>query len=201
MLRQVGAISVANLDEMVDTMTALVRLPPPRRRRVALIAPTGGPSVGLADAAGRAGLQAPALSPRSYEQLGEFWNMIGGSYRNPLDMGSTTGQAEANFGRILEIIAADDNVDGMIYDLGPGGLNRRDPDRLERTLTTLDAFRDSWGKPVVLASLLTANPENWVAARNELAARGYAVYPSVDRAAQAYARVEGYWATRRERET
>jgi acyl-CoA synthetase (NDP forming) len=199
MLRQAGAISVANREEMVDTMTALVRLPPPRGRRMALLAPTGGTSVGIADAAGRAGLEAPALSPHSYQQLGEFWNMIGGSYRNPLDMGSTTGQAEGNFARILEILAEDENIDGMIYDLGPGGLNRRDPERLQRMLAALDAFRDTWGKPIVLASMLNANPEPWVATRNELVARGYTVFASVDRAAQAYARVAAYWAEREER--
>ena len=57
-------------------------------QELTLISITGGQSVVSTDAFAQAGLQATSLSERSYERWGRFFNIIGGSYRNPIDMGS-----------------------------------------------------------------------------------------------------------------
>ena len=61
--------------------------------RVGLMAMTGGQSVVIADTFAREGLQVPLLTSASYEKLSSFFNIIGGSYRNPLDIGGTIGWA------------------------------------------------------------------------------------------------------------
>src|SRR5688572_26534775 len=91
MVRQAGAIPVVTRDELIDAMQALVRTVPARGRRMALLAGSGGQSVAISDAAGRAGLEMPRLADKSYERLKEFFNIIGGSYFNPFDMGGTIG--------------------------------------------------------------------------------------------------------------
>ena len=77
---------------------------------------------------------------------------------------------------------------------GWGG--RRDPERQERTLRAVDAFRDAWGKPVLMVCAPGTNLEAWQEVWRELVAHGYAVYASFDRAAQAYARSAWYWGER-----
>ncbi len=196
MVRQAGAISVATREELIDTMAALVRAPAPRGTRMVLLAGTGGSSVAIADAAGRAGLSAPGFSAESAGRLSEFFNTVGGSYGNPLDMGSTVGMrgAEGNLARILDIVGGEAGFDGAIYQMGMGG--RRDPERQERTLRAVDAFRDAWGKPVLMVCAPGTNLEAWQEVWRELVAHGYAVYASFDRAAQAYARSAWYWGER-----
>lgn len=202
MVRQAGAIHVQNVDEMIDTMATIVRIPRTTGREMGLLAMSGGQSVAITDSAGRAGLNLPALSDESYSKLSEFFNIIGGSYRNPFDMGGTIGirGAENNLARILEIIAADPALDAAIYEMGAGqAVNRNDPDRFKRALDAIDKFRSDWGKPVIMVCHPGANPESYNTARTELLERNYPVIPSFDRAAQAYARVANYWTTRGER--
>ena len=205
MVRQAGAIPVATRDDMLDTMAALVRNPAPRGKRMALLAGSGGQSVAVSDSAGRAGLDMPRLSDASYDRLKEFFNVIGGSYFNPFDMGGTIAPnsargSESNLQKILDILAEDHNLDAAIYEIGAGGGPRNDPERLTRQLNTIDAWRDGlWLKPLLMVVHPGTNPEAYDTARSELIKRGYAVYPSFERAAHAYARMYAYYQTRTER--
>jgi acetyltransferase len=206
MVRQAGAIPVVTRDELLDTLAVLVRSPRPSGRRIALLAGSGGQSVAISDAAGRAGLQMPRLSDRSYERLQEFFNVIGGSFFNPFDMGATIAPtsvrgSESNLAKILDILSEDGNLDAAIYELGTGGPGGRpDPERLQRTLDTIDAWRaNSWRKPLVMVVHPGTNPDAYNSVRSMLIERGYPVCASFDRATQAYSRVERYYATRAER--
>ncbi|RLT35209.1 MAG: hypothetical protein DWI59_04310 [Chloroflexi bacterium] len=206
MVRQSGAIPVVTRDELIDTMAVLVKCPPAIGRRMALLAGSGGQSVAVSDSAGRAGLQMPRLSDASYDRLKEFFNVIGGSYFNPFDMGGTIAPTSArgsenNLQKILDILSEDGNLDAAIYELGVGGPGgRTDPERLTRTLDTIDAWRaNSWQKPLLMVVHPGTNPEGYNLVRSALIERGYPVYPSFDRAAGAYSRAERYYATRAER--
>ena len=92
MIKQVGAVAVHNLDEMNDVVKATLLTKRTQGNRLGLIAMTGGQSVVLNDAFEKAGWKVPTLSEESYAQLSEFFNIIGGSYRNPLDAAGTIGQ-------------------------------------------------------------------------------------------------------------
>jgi len=118
-VKQCGAVTADSLDETVDVVKALLHTKPCSGRRLGLIAMTGGQSVVITDAFVRAGLEVPLLSERSYERLRGFFNIIGGSYRNPLDVGGTLGfgAAPENLERMLEILDEDENVDAIALEI------------------------------------------------------------------------------------
>ena len=121
MVRQAGAVSVDSLDEMLDVVKGLRLTKPARGRRIGLMAMTGGQSVVITDAFAKAGWEVPALSDASYASLGEFFNTIGGSYRNPLDMAGTISQNPAEFlTRILTIMERDPNLDALAVEVSAG---------------------------------------------------------------------------------
>ena len=64
-------------------------------------------------------------------------------------------------------------------------------------LDTIDRWRDTkWQRPLLMVVNPGSNPESYNLVRAQLIARGYAVYPSFERAAQAYDRIERYYARR-----
>jgi acyl-CoA synthetase (NDP forming) len=200
MMRQVGAIPVSTLDEMLDVMACLVHGKPPMGRRVALMAMTGGQSVAISDAFGRANLEVPALSDHSYEQLGEFFNIIGGSYRNPFDMAGTIGAAgdPGNFYKILDILAEDPGLDSFVYEFSAGFFIRqwRGEDgekRLNDMLDGLDRFRERTGRPLVLVVHPGHLEAEILPLKQELWKRNYAVYGNFDRAAIALSKVTNFY--------
>ena len=200
MMRQVGAIPVNTLDEMLDVMACLVHNPAPAGRRVALMAMTGGQSVAISDAFGRANLEVPALSDKSYERLGEFFNIIGGSYRNPFDMAGTIGLAGEpdNFYKILDILADDPGLDSFVYEFSAGFFIRQwsgedGQKRLHEMLDGLDAFRARIGRPLVLVVHPGHLEAEIIPLKEELWRRNYPVYGNFDRAATALARVTAFY--------
>jgi len=115
-----GAVEVAGFDALLDAVELFSRGRPLSGRRLGLVAMTGGQSVVLTDTFTAAGLEAPALSPASYEELKGFFNIVGGSYRNPLDAGATIGMGPANLDRILDILDRDPIIDAIVLDIGTG---------------------------------------------------------------------------------
>ena len=205
MVRQAGAIPVVTRDELIDTMAVLVKCPPATGRRMALLAGSGGQSVAVSDSTGRAGLEMPRLSDATYEQLKGFFNVIGGSYFNPFDMGNTINPTsargdESNLQKILGLLSADPVLDAAIYEIGAGGQGTNAQERFKRALDDITEWRDAtWKKPLLMVVTPGTNPENYQLARTALIERNFPVYPSFDRAAAAYARATTYWATRAER--
>ena len=90
-MRQSGAVEVSGLEPMLDAIELLTRARPVRGRGMALVAMTGGQSVVISDTFASQGLQVPALSEASYAEFKSFFQVIGGSYRNPLDAAWTIG--------------------------------------------------------------------------------------------------------------
>jgi acetyltransferase len=110
-VRQCGAVNVTSMEELVDTLKALLYLPPVRSGRVAITGGSGGQSVAIADVFAEAGLEVPRLSKTSYDELATFYSLIGGGYPNPIDTGN---ENRAELKRILEILERDTNTDNII---------------------------------------------------------------------------------------
>lgn len=196
-MRQAGVVQAHSLDETIDAVKALVYTKPSTGRRMGLIAMTGGQSVVITDAFEREGLEVPLLTAASYEKLAAFFNIVGGSYRNPLDAGGTIGMgfAPQNLQRLLNILEEDENVDAVAMEIGTGFIARRlksSPALLDHLVETLAAHRERSSKPFV-AVVHPGHMEDVSAhIRNRLLERGIAVFAGFEQAARAMARAIAY---------
>jgi len=203
MVRQAGAIATTTMDDTIDTLKALLNCKPGTGRRMGLMAMTGGQSVVITDAFERAGLEVPLLTAKSYEELASFFNIIGGSYRNPLDMGGTIGFGgqQGTLERLLTILDSDEHVDAIAMELASGFMARQwqaDPSSLDRMLDLLTAHQERSDKPF-LTILHPGHVEDVTfQARKKVAERGLAAFHSFERAAVALNRAIGYWRRREE---
>ena len=141
---QSGAVSVASLDAMLDAMELLARGRRVGGRGMGLVAMTGGQSVVITDTFAAAGLEVPALSEASYAELKGFFNIIGGSYRNPLDAGGTIGMGhdQGNLDRILDILERDAAIDAIVLEIGTGLRAARWPTHEEELTGLLDKLAE-----------------------------------------------------------
>jgi len=196
LIRQAGAIRVDTQEELLDTLKVLLFAKPGYGRRLALMAHTGGPSVVITDAFSRAGFAIPELTQASYDELATFFNVIGGSYRNPFDMGGTIGGPNsANLDRLFDILERDENIDTIVMDVAANFMARQffqNPERLPEFLARLTRQRDRSAKPFITI----LNPAHLEAevlpVRQALQAEGFPVLPSFERAAAALRRAMDY---------
>jgi acyl-CoA synthetase (NDP forming) len=190
-VRQSGACSVDNLDAMLDAVELVARGREVKGRRMGLVAMTGGQSVGITDTFASAQLEVPTLSDSSYDELKAFFNVIGGSYRNPLDAGGTIGGGvhQGNLDKILSILDRDPAIDAIVLEIGTGFRAARwatHEDELTGMLDRLAEFAKATAKPFAVI-LHPANVEAIVARSKELArARGLVVFDTFERAAAAF---------------
>ncbi len=192
-VRQAGALQAESLEDTIDVVKALLYAKPTTGRGVGLMAMTGGQSVVITDAFVNAGLDVPRLSDASYAELKSFFNIVGGSYQNPLDMGGTIGfgGSAATLARLFGILDADPNIDAVAMEMASGFLARMwaaNPASLDGLLDTLVAHRDASPKPFVVV-LQPQHVEDVVRqARLRVQERGIAAFASFDRAARALKR-------------
>ena len=196
LIRQAGALRVDSLEDMLDTLKLLLHARPGSGRRLALMAMTGGPSVVITDAFSKAGFSVPELTEASYAQLATFFNVIGGSYRNPFDMGGTIGGPQgANLDRLFDILDQDGNIDAVVMDVAALFMALQfiqHPERLDEFVGRLVRHRDRSAKPF----LTILNPAHMEAevlpVRHALQDRDIPVLPTFERAASALARATAY---------
>jgi len=197
-VRQSGAVEAENLDALIDAVELFARGRRLQGKRVGLVAMTGGQSVSITDAFAAAGLEVPRLSDASYEELKDFFNIIGGSYRNPLDAGGTIGMGhdQGNLDRILDILERDPAIDAIVLEIGTGLRAARWPAHEEELTGLLDKLaefnlRSHKGFAVILHP---AHVEVIVTRAKELArGRGLVVFDSFERAAAAFGIAAEYW--------
>ena len=183
---QGGAVTVRGMDELVDTLKALLYLKPVYGNRVALAGGSGGQSVAITDAFTEVGLEVPALTQDSYDQFEEFFSVIGGSYRNPIDTGNPN---RAQMNRILEIVEGDANVDNIVLLMftgtgGPPGVD----DRRDKEIESIIELRNRSPKPVVASIIVPFLPKVVGEARTlvkKLQDGGVPAFTTLERAALA----------------
>ncbi len=195
LIKQCGAIKVDSLDEMVDVTKALLYLKPTTGNRVGLIAMTGGQSVVITDTFAKAGLRVPLLTEASYREFASFFNIIGSSYRNPLDISSNFGSVELLM-RMVDILGRDENIDSVVLELSMAFLaiiRQRAEKFLDDLLDALTNFKDRSEKPFL--TILIPGPEETAAleTRARLVERGIACFPDFARGANALRKVIDYY--------
>ena len=201
LLRQAGAIAADSLEEALDALQCIVRLPRSDKRNLALIAMTGGQSVAITDQFEKGGFGVPELQQKSYDRLGEFFVTIGGSFRNPFDAASTIGRETDNLQKILDILADDANIEGVALEMQARDFDKG-TERVDGQIALAKQYRERTGQPVVAlmpeGSVGQMTPETITAARYHVAQAGVPVFPTFARGAQALNRAVRYWAWREE---
>jgi acetyltransferase len=127
LLRQLGIVQVASLNEMLDTVTLLAgaqRVTRPRWRTV-VVSGLGGECGRVADAAERAGVELPPLSPATVEEIASFMPDFANP-RNPLDGTGAMYEDASLFPRLLDCVLKEDGADVVAVNLRanvprPGG--------------------------------------------------------------------------------
>jgi acyl-CoA synthetase (NDP forming) len=193
-MRQGGAIPVLGIDELIDTLKALLYLRPVCGDRVVLAGGSGGQSVAITDAFTEAGLEVPSLSQESFDKFEEFFTVIGGSYRNPIDTGNPN---RAQMKRIINIIEHDSNTDNIVMLMnasgaGPPGMN----DQRDDEIKAITEMRNRTSKPVMVCLQLTMLPRVIADARTivkELQDNGIPAFTSLERGATALKNALDYY--------
>jgi len=202
MLRQAGAIAVESQDELLDVARTLLAGQIATGSRAGLIAMTGGPSVVMTDAFTQAGLDVPLLTDASYAKLREFFQVVGGSLRNPLDAGGTIamGVRSDNLERLLHILLADASIDVIALDLGVAlAIDRylEHPTLAVAVADVLAGFAQHTSKPFAVIVDAPHRPVEAAGLRDDLQRRGVLTFVSPQRAARALRQSIEYWRTRR----
>ncbi len=199
LVRQVGAVAVNSVDELVDMLVIFCFFErPPAGRGVGIVGGGGGFSVFAADEVDEAGLTAPVLSQHAQEELRRFTPVAGSSVRNPVD--TLAVMEPAKLVDTLRIVAAEETVDVILghtgFGWGPGRVATAmgfDLYKLmEAVVDAMERAREMVKKPIalVVATPPILEPTEHSLRFQELCwRRGFPAFPSIPRAANAIAKM------------
>jgi len=192
-LKQIGAIQVYSLDEMMDMVALFSYLPPPPGKAVGIIGIGGGNSVLAADACAQAGLSVPLLPPESRQRLEVIYSdEAGGSFRNPIDM------YFAKFNLARETVRVVDDcpeIDLIIIHVAIGWNPKHDVNLAKTHVEILTNLHREIKKPTAVV-LRPFGPAKYTRIAGDAEATlfeaGFPVFFSVSRAARAITRYTDY---------
>ena len=205
-LKQYGAITVGNFQELIDQVVACTFLPPITGKRVIIAGSGGGKSMVSADVWEEEGFELPELSAGFRNKLKEkapkLWDWI----RNPIDFSLFQGTLMKDV-NLSEWLSNEE-----VYDLFVANLTQDDPlpnDIWEKALApnflpSVLAMKKN-GKPSICVietgeiGLEEMKSWKWRAiteTRRQVIDQGLAVFASTQSAAQAIRKFVDYWAWR-----
>ncbi|MBL7994912.1 acetate--CoA ligase family protein [bacterium] len=111
MFRQAGVIRVPSIEQLFDLAMAFDKQPLPHGDRVAILSNAGGPAIMATDALINNGLTLAELSQKTKDDLRHVLSPDA-SVTNPID--TTAGGNAVIYGKALQILLADPNVDSMM---------------------------------------------------------------------------------------
>jgi len=188
-LRQYGAIKVATMEELIDTLKALIYLPPIQSNKVGIAGGSGGQSVAIADAFAEAGLKVPRLTKESYDEFATFFSLIGGGYNNPIDTGNPN---RTQMRRIMGILERDANVDNLVMVINT---IFRGVEEIEANVDVATDTKNTTSKPLmVIFSFCTPDKEEIVReGTQKLQNAGIPVFSTMERGALALRNAWNYY--------
>ncbi|MFH1031052.1 MAG: CoA-binding protein [Chloroflexota bacterium] len=190
-IRQCGAIGVDRIEELIDTLKALIFLPPVYGDRVGISGVSGGQSVAIADAFAEVGLKVPPPTRESCDKLLSFYSLIGGGYLNPIDTGNANRK---DLKRIMEVLEQDANMDNLILMISARRM-MMEPEDLQEQVDLLSEIKQRTTKPVVAITAYSTYEEARIAIEitQKLQERGIVKFPSLERAAKALRNALDYY--------
>jgi acyl-CoA synthetase (NDP forming) len=153
MFARYGVIAGADTDSMLDIAAgfAFFRERLPGGKRVAILTPSGGAGIWLADVCQAEGLEVPLLDADTRGAIDRLLPAYGTS-RNPVDV---TAQVifQLGYAPVLEIIAASASIDAVLV-VGSQGIRTY----LEPQIDELARLGKRMDKPVIFCSYARADP-------------------------------------------
>lgn len=122
LLKQVGAIRVETVEEMVDMLVALLRVKPPRGLNTCAIGNGGGASLLVTDELERAGFRLPPIPAEIREQLKRLIPLAGSMIRNPMDAAPLFGAEQSAIIAKYGIDGWEEGVKSLRYSRGDNGI-------------------------------------------------------------------------------
>jgi len=194
--RQMKAIQVYNIEEMIDVLVAhRFTNPLPTGTGVALIGAGGGPSVLAGDEMEKEGLHLPGFSPKIQAELKQHLPVDGSIFTNPLDTPNLASPNAIN--TALDILGKDPDIHMIVYHLGFHPIGSWGLGRLGEAFLTpvIDSMTDAvrtHQKPVLLALRPPqdlAGMEEFLTAQKAFMEAGLPVFYSLSRLARALKRI------------
>lgn len=111
--RQTGIIIASDVSDLVDFGGTLAKLPPLKRKRVAILTDGGGHAAMACDAAEKFGLEVPILSRETQSKLREVLLPQSGTV-NPVDFAGAAEYDLWSYTRVADIVLQDDDIDGFL---------------------------------------------------------------------------------------
>ena len=187
--KQLGIISVSNLEEMIDVLVTLLFLPLPRGRNALLFGAGGGASVIIADEFENRGLRIPPLPPETIAQIREFTPIAGNILRNPVDYSQAMMNLEGVI-KTLGILSRWDGADFLVTFVRTGQFttSRISEDHLNLLMSRFSVKQGLFPKPVAMVlepSIMPKEAEAILAAIRGCISAGLPVYYTFAAAANA----------------
>lgn len=196
-IRQAGAIEARSQEQLLDLMVGASLLPRPRGRKVAVVGGGGGRSVQSADACEESGLTVVSLPASVREGIRAKAPALADWVGNPVDQSILAGSGLSSNGLLMQMLESG-AYDLAIANVGEDWfLGRPDAEgRLRHACARLGDIATAAAVPVAVVLGATETPIAWQRAvidsvREDLTARGVAIFPTVERAAWALGRLAG----------
>lgn len=123
--RQAGIMICDNMLEMFDFAEALANQPLPPGNRIGIASGGGGFCVISAEACSKEGLEVPILDDQAREKIRKHVDDYSPEPTNPVDLIAV--KSNVDYARIIEILAQQDYIDGLIIAPPYGTINRKLP--------------------------------------------------------------------------
>jgi len=202
-VQQAGALPVDTAEELIDMLIAFDRMKPGAGRRLAMVGAGGGRSVLTADLCEELGLSVPPLPADVERKVAERAPDLARWVTNPVDQSILAGSGLGG-AQVLEWLDESPEIDMLVANVGePWAFGRPNAEAIVPRVTerfVQVAAKTSKPFAVVLGPSDYADEARWrlvSEARERLVEAGVAVFPSVERAVRALARLAKYWGRRR----
>ena len=205
--KQTRAIQVYAVEELLDTIAAFHHLPPTNDDRVGVVCGGGGVGVAASDACFRAGLRTAEFDDLTHLRLAAILPPTGASPHNPVDCDNPFPRP-AMLRAILEALAESGTVGSIVIDKIAMSVKMRQLLGYDTQVGWVDEpwleeipvlVRNRYGLPVLVVQREGGEPLEAVECETErrrlrryYQENGVAVYPTVQRALSALARVVAY---------
>jgi acyl-CoA synthetase (NDP forming) len=196
-LKQAGAIEVQGLEELADTLLLFQRVARLERSNVSIICGLtdggGGEAVLGADACAALGIEVPALTEKTGQELVKLLGKVGSVLCNPVDLSQRFGDPQA-LERAMELVAAEPYIDVIVvYENAGVILGSLSKERVDELNHIIVDFSQKQSKPILV--VLPPGPAEMRRLEIErmLSQAGIPVYPSMERAAKAISNVNRYF--------